>query len=202
MTREIAVYISLPLVSGLIGWFTNRVAVRMLFRPYRPVRVFGLSIQGLIPRRRSDLARSIGETVERELISHGDLQAAAASPEFSQRLARVLRERLDEFLEKTLGAVVVDVFLRGEIVSRLKERLVREVQRLVPDAVDMMLRSMEAHLSFRTLVQQKVEAFEMNRFETLIYSIASRELVTIEVLGGVLGCAVGLAQVGIVVLLG
>jgi len=194
------VYVLIPVISAFIGWMTNRIAVRMIFRPRRAVNLLGLRIQGLIPRRRSELARSVGETVERELISHGDLQRAAQSPEFRQQIGRALRAKIDELFDRAFGGgTLASVLMTGEVVALVKDRLVRELQRIIPEAVTVMLDGMEANLSFRELVQTKIEAFEMAKLESLVYTIAARELRTIELLGGVLGLFVGLAQLAIII---
>jgi uncharacterized membrane-anchored protein YjiN (DUF445 family) len=52
-------------IGGLVGFATNWVAIKMLFHPR--VRVFG--VQGVVPSRRADLARSVGLTLEEHLIS-------------------------------------------------------------------------------------------------------------------------------------
>jgi len=191
-------YILIPVISAFIGWMTNRIAVRMIFRPRRAVNVLGLRIQGLIPRRRSELARSVGETVEKELISHDDLQRVAQSEEFRQQIGRALRSKVDELFDRALGGgTLVSVFMTGEVATLVKDRLVRELQRILPEAIKVVLEGMEENLSFREVVQTKIEAFEMAKLETLIYTIAARELRTIELLGGLLGLFVGIAQIAI-----
>ncbi|MEL6714072.1 MAG: DUF445 family protein, partial [Planctomycetota bacterium] len=56
-------WLLLPLVGALIGYGTNRLAVRMIFRPIEPVRILGFRVQGLIGRRQAEIARSIGGVV-------------------------------------------------------------------------------------------------------------------------------------------
>ncbi len=66
--------ISIPLISALIGWITNYLAVKMIFRPHIPIKILGITFHGILPKRKSALAHEIGETVERELISHDDIK--------------------------------------------------------------------------------------------------------------------------------
>jgi uncharacterized membrane-anchored protein YjiN (DUF445 family) len=61
-----------PLAGAFIGFFTNVLAIRMLFRPLREYRIFGIRIPftpGILPRERRRLAESIGGMVERELLT-------------------------------------------------------------------------------------------------------------------------------------
>ncbi|NPB03591.1 MAG: DUF445 family protein [Thermotogae bacterium] len=54
-----------PLVGATIGYVTNVLAVWMIFNPKRPV----LGYQGIVPRSKRELARRLGEVIERELIN-------------------------------------------------------------------------------------------------------------------------------------
>ncbi|HQL37778.1 MAG TPA: DUF445 family protein, partial [Bacillota bacterium] len=62
-------------VGAVIGWLTNVLAIKMLFRPIRPFKIplLNITIQGLIPKRRHDIARSIGDVVEKELVSINEI---------------------------------------------------------------------------------------------------------------------------------
>ena len=65
-------YIWGPLVGAVIGYFTNYIAVKMLFLPRDEVRLFGKKLPftpGIIPRRKQELARSVGKMVEKELLT-------------------------------------------------------------------------------------------------------------------------------------
>lgn len=196
-----AVYALIPVVSALIGWLTNFIAVRMLFRPRRPVRVLGLTIVGLIPRRQADLARKIGETVEKELISHQDIRRVADTPSFRNRVIDVIFEQIERFIMQSLGAnPLVAAILSGEVVASIKVMVREELQNRLPDIMEELFGRLEAHLDFKQIIREKIERFDLSRLETIVYSIASRELKAIELVGGVLGFVVGLAQVAIIAL--
>ncbi|WP_213996703.1 DUF445 domain-containing protein, partial [Tepidanaerobacter syntrophicus] len=71
----------MPLIGALIGWGTNLFAVKLIFRPLNPIKVpvFGIEIQGLIPKRRLDISKSIGEALEKEIISTEEIIENLAS---------------------------------------------------------------------------------------------------------------------------
>src|SRR5512133_1357760 len=94
---------SVPLISAFIGWFTNALAVRMIFRPRRPMRVLGLfTLQGLVPKRQDELAASIGHTVQQHLLSHGDVLAILNRADLQEALDKEIRERIGFFLGERL----------------------------------------------------------------------------------------------------
>lgn len=86
-----------PLVGGIIGYITNDIAVKMLFRPLRPLYLFGKRIpftQGIIPKERDRIAHSIGQVVGRELINKETLKENLLSQEMYVKVERNINEWL------------------------------------------------------------------------------------------------------------
>ena len=72
----------LPLIAAVIGWGTNYLAVRMLFHPREEMRILGLRIQGVFPKRQQALAEKLGQLVARELFSMEDVRRHLQGDEF------------------------------------------------------------------------------------------------------------------------
>ena len=193
---------SVPVVSALIGYVTNYVAVRMLFRPHRPRRFLGMTIQGLVPRRQREIANSLGTMIERDLFSHQDIQAALASAETTQEAAAFVSEQVDLFASR-IGSQnpMVGMFLQGALLEQVKGMLTEQMREKFPQLVERVVERAEHKLDVSAIVASKVEQFDLSRLEALIYEVSARELKTIEVLGGVLGFLVGVAQVGLLLVL-
>ncbi|MDW7615130.1 DUF445 family protein [Peribacillus simplex] len=65
-------------VGAVIGGFTNLLAIRMLFRPYKPIYIFGKQLPltpGLIPKRQDELAKQLGKLVVDHLITPESIQS-------------------------------------------------------------------------------------------------------------------------------
>ena len=194
-------YISLPIVAALIGWFTNFVAVKMLFRPQRPVHFLGLKIQGLVPRRQKDLAVKIASTIHDNLISHRDVQAVLQTPETQRQIEQLIEAQIDLFLREKLNMIpMVGALLQGELLKQIRGMLVTQFKSSIPGFMDGLMGQVESKLDFQRIVREKVESFDLGQLERIVYDISSRELRTIELLGGLLGFFVGLAQLGLLLL--
>ena len=90
-----------PLMGAAVGYATNYVAIRMLFRPLTRKRVLGIPVPltpGVIPRQRGQLARSIAAVVSRELLTPDSIRAHLQRPEFSARLRVQLASLSGELL--------------------------------------------------------------------------------------------------------
>ncbi|MFZ5798914.1 MAG: DUF445 domain-containing protein [Thermodesulfobacteriota bacterium] len=99
-------YATPPLLGAFIGYLTNKVAIRMLFRPLRRWRFLGIPVPmtpGVIPGRRHDLARNIGEMVGTHLLTGTDIGSALSEERFQDHLRARVDGWLKEFLARDLG---------------------------------------------------------------------------------------------------
>ena len=192
--------ISVPIIAALIGYITNYIAVRMLFRPHKPSRFLGITFQGLVPRRQKEIAKSLGSMIERDLFSQEDIHAALSGTETAEEAAAFLSEQVDIFAQK-VGSQnpMVGMFLQGPLLDQIKQMLSSQMVDRFPQFMERIVTRVEHRLDVSEIVTRKVEGFDLSKLESLIYEVSARELKTIEILGGVLGFFVGLAQVGIMV---
>lgn len=198
--QELISYISIPIISALIGWFTNYIAVKMIFRPRKPVKILFWTLQGLLPKRQKELALSVGETVEEKLFSLEDITGNLSHEELSERFTPIVRNVIDELMKKKLGQIpLLGTFLQGDILKQVREMLVDEVVESFPRFIHEIGLSLEEHVKVKEVIRQRIEGFDLAVLEEIVYKISSQELRAIELLGGVLGFIIGLAQVGIII---
>lgn len=101
-------YLAPPAVGAFIGYMTNYVAIKMLFRPLKPWKILGMRVPmtpGVIPSKRHDLACNIGEMVGSHLLTSNDIGKAISSPSFQKDLATLINSRLASVLQKDLGPI-------------------------------------------------------------------------------------------------
>jgi uncharacterized membrane protein YheB (UPF0754 family) len=191
---------SIPVISALIGYVTNYIAVKMLFRPHSPKHILGLRVQGLVPRRQREIAASLGKMIERDLLSHSDIQEALKSKETTEEAAAFLNEQVDQFVQRLASQnPMIGAFLQGPLLEQVKGLLGAQMAERFPVFMERVVERLEGRLDIKAIVQSKVEAFDLTKLESVIYEVTARELKTIELLGGVLGLLIGLIQVAIMV---
>jgi uncharacterized membrane protein YheB (UPF0754 family) len=195
--------ISIPVVSALIGYVTNYIAVIMLFRPHRPRSILGLRLQGLVPRRQAEIAQSLGSMIERDLFSSADIQEALKGVDSAGEASAFLNEQIDLFIEKLAAQnPMIGMFMQGPLLDQVKGLLRDQLSEKFPSLIERVVERAEHKLDVSEIVRTKVESFDLTKLEAIIHEVSARELKTIEVLGGVLGFIVGLIQVGLMVAVG
>ncbi len=95
-----------PLLGAIIGYVTNAIAIRMLFRPLTEKRIFGLRIPltpGLIPRERGDLAESMARMVSTELLTEEAVRNQIRVPSFQTSVENSISSVTTDLLDSRLG---------------------------------------------------------------------------------------------------
>ncbi len=91
-------YILGPLLGALIGYLTNYIAVKMLFRPYKAWKIGKWTLPftpGIIPKRKGALAKAVGDAVGHRLFTGDDLKDLLLSNKTKDKVINVAMEALD-----------------------------------------------------------------------------------------------------------
>ena len=105
---ELVPWVLPPLLGAFIGYLTNALAIRMLFRPLQRWRVLGIPIPltpGIIPRRRSELAHNIGTMVARELLTAEVFATRFEDSRFGRSLQTFIVRAIDRLGATQLSAL-------------------------------------------------------------------------------------------------
>jgi uncharacterized membrane protein YheB (UPF0754 family) len=124
-------WIAPPLIGAIIGYITNYIAIKMLFRPLTPKTLFGRRVPftpGIIPRRKAQLADALGKAVFAKFFNWDDLEIVFLSEPFAEEVACQAATELRG--SQTLGEwgppIPEDAAdrLRDALALRIRDRLV------------------------------------------------------------------------------
>lgn len=184
------------IISAAIGWITNWVAIKMLFRPHNEINLGLFKIQGLIPKRRAEIGTGIADVIQNELISIKDVIANIDREEFSKRL----NDLIDDVLEKNLKTKVKEKFPVMQMF--FSDKMAKDVSNTIKDIVmenqekifEIFSNYAEENIDFSTIITDKISNFSLDKLEEIINGLAKKELKHIEVIGAILGAFIGLVQ--------
>jgi len=190
-------WLILPSIGSAIGWFTNFLAIRMLFHPKKPIRIWGaLSFQGVLPRRREDLANVVAETVERDLLPMDELlehvNVRGYQGEVVDAVVRYVDRRMDEQLPESIPRQ-----FRAMIAGYVRRVVSKEAQSVVRDVAGRLTERIRDEVSVAAIVRGKMARLDTDELERIVARVAHNELRVIEVLGAVLGAVIGLFQAAV-----
>ena len=133
---EILKLLSGPIIGAVIGYFTNMIAVKMLFYPQKEIRLFGRRLPftpGVIPKGRARLAASVGTVIEKHLLTREDITRHLLSEQAEKKVADTVMEKLsgnikDEILALTDMDSETYEQRKSEIVKTVSVQIVNAIQ--------------------------------------------------------------------------
>lgn len=191
-------YISgMGFIGAIIGWVTNVIAIKLLFRPYKQITIplIRWRLQGLIPKRQKDIAAAIGNVVSCELITGQDVVTSLSRDEVKDKLVRKVQELIQARVIEKIPFVIPQV-LQETVAEYVSKVLSQEVANILDNPARVLskadLENIKNEISM--IVESKILSFDMQRLEEIIQGLAKTELRHIELLGGVLGFLIGVLQ--------
>lgn len=199
---NVLMIIMMAIVGAAIGWLTNIIAIKLIFRPYLPFRVpiVNFELQGLIPKRRKDIAKSIGIVVEEELIDIRDIFNDLVTEEELSKIEASIKEKVLSLIEEKMPSIIPSMF-KNSIRSYVADLIDKDGRKILDSMIEKTIEKAADRVSIAELVEEKINSFEISKLEDIIVSLAKKELKHIEILGGILGFVIGLFQGAIVLLI-
>jgi uncharacterized membrane protein YheB (UPF0754 family) len=191
----VEVVVASTVVCALVGWGTNVLAVRMLFRPYRPWRVGPWVLQGVFPRRQAAVARRLGELTATELLPPQRLQQAVAAPATVKAVQQALVAALTQRVSRLVHGVpsVLGPFQK-RLLATFEDAVDAELDRSLPGLMERVAGAAAQELRVAQVVEEQVAALPPERLEEMLLSVLRRELRFVEGAGALLGAFVGMVQ--------
>jgi len=167
-----------PVVGSLLGFITNFIAIKLLFRPKKKL----LGIQGLLPKRKSEIAERAGEIVNSYLVNSEEIRKQIDKDK--------LHEAIEKFIEKNKNKLWEFPLLKGVIKNIIVSLLIDKDgyfnKRVIESFID---EGMVAEI-----VEQKINEFDISALESLIKKASGPELNFTIFSGAALGFIIGLAE--------
>ena len=122
----ISKYIIPPLVGAVIGYFTNLIAVKMLFFPHEEKKLFGHRLPftpGAIPKGKARLARAAGDIVQNDLFTKEDISSRLLTDEVEKPLINKAMGILSEDIKDTATILVGSAEKYDELEASIADLL-------------------------------------------------------------------------------
>jgi uncharacterized membrane protein YheB (UPF0754 family) len=188
---------SLPFIAAFIGWFTNWLAIKMLFHPKEAINILGMKIQGIFPKRQMQFAEKLGSLVAKELISFDEISSKLHDPSTVQKAMPFIEEKIDGFIKVKLKEEMplLSMFIKEDTLDGIKKGMVHEIEGMFPTLILKMTDGMKEDLDIEKIVKDKVSNFSSDKLEEILIAIMSKEFRFVEIIGAVLGFIIGCIQI-------
>lgn len=187
----------IPVLSAFIGWFTNWIAIKMLFHPRKPTRFLFFTVQGVFPKRQAAFAQKLGKLVSDELLSFSDLKEKISDPGNLDKIMPLIENHIEHFLRVKLSdqMPVISMFIGDKTINSLKTMFMTELKALFPVIMARFADNLQSEIDLEKIVTEKVAGFSSDKLESILQQIMKKELAFVELIGGVIGFIIGLLQI-------
>jgi uncharacterized membrane protein YheB (UPF0754 family) len=187
----------LPLFGAFNGWFTDWLALKLIFHPKRPVGIGRLRWQGLFLARREEVGTDYAALIAREILTPHHIVEALVTGPLSDRVFAMTQRHVQRAVDAQTGAARPLVLLAVGSVryEKLKQSVTDKIMARVPTALASVERYTEETLDIRNTLTTKMRKLTDEEFERLIRpAFQSEEWILITV-GALLGFGLGELQV-------
>jgi uncharacterized membrane protein YheB (UPF0754 family) len=188
----------MPIFGLFIGWFTDWLALKMIFRPKEPTRYLGIiKWQGLFLKRRMEVAAAYGELIAREVLTPANIIDAVLSGPLSDQLFDMIQRHVQHMVDEEAG--VAKPFLVFAVGTERYEDMKRMVLRKLMVRLPRTLKHLEGYagdaMDVRNTLITKMQQLTTDEFEGILRPVFKQDEWILITVGAVLGFLVGELQV-------
>ena len=216
-------FLVIPLIGAFIGYLTNYIAIKMLFRPYKPIYIFGFKLPftpGIIPKERQHLIESIANLVEQQLFTEEKIQKLLKEINYEDKLKqkveifvdRLIEENFKDIKENIKSVLVIGKFnIKGlflttalekgidKALEKIKEKLKTKVKNQILETIEKEIEeeiiNISKQLNIKKLVIETLDSLSPQELERLILSISGKHFKYINIFGALIGFIMGIIQI-------
>ena len=150
------------LIGGFIGWITNKVAIKLLFRPINPIKILFFKFQGVFPKRKDEMAISLADTIENELLSKEVIFDKILNKdnldEIKTNLKKTLKSKITEIIPSMVKMFMPDV---DKMVESFIEK---DGDKLFDEMIDEFQKTGLEKLNIREIVKERIDELDFVEF--------------------------------------
>ena len=190
----------LATIGGLIGYITNIIAIKLIFRPIVPIKIpiINKEIIGLIPKRKSEIANNIGEIVAQEFISIDEILDKAITEKDKQNILEYIKIKIKLIIDDKMGFIPGG--FKNIVQSFISDAIEEEIKLSIDELEEEIKININKRINIQEIIETKINDLDLYMLENLILKVVKNELRHIEILGLVLGFLIGIVQ-GIITIL-
>jgi uncharacterized membrane protein YheB (UPF0754 family) len=187
----------MPVAGFIVGWFTNYIALKVIFRPLEPRQFLCWEIQGIFLKRQQEVSAVFSRVVMTEIMHVQAIWEAVFTGPLSTNFFAMLRAHTLVFTEKLVAEIkpFAVASLGAETFARMKEDIAQKVMDKLPGIIDRSYEYSAEALDMERTVCEKMQELSPTEFEGVLHPAFEEDEIQLIILGGILGAIVGVIQI-------
>jgi uncharacterized membrane protein YheB (UPF0754 family) len=191
--------LAIPIIASTIGWFTNWIAIKMLFYPRIKRNILGIKLHGVFPKRQAQLAEKLGELFAEKLgvqkqIENGIVSSIDLASLKDKLISKVAESAMD-FLQKEMPFLVP--MLPGNLINTLSNQVGDQLFTQISEEIRLGIDKIGKKVDVKKIVEYEINALKVTDLEKLLQDLLKKEFKFIELSGAILGFLIGCIQLAL-----
>ena len=186
----------MPAFGLAVGWFTDWLALKLIFNPKRPIHVFGFVFQGLFLKRRREVAAEYGALIADEIITPRKVVEAIVRGPLSDRVFAMITKQVQFTLDRSTGLArpLIVITVGSGRYQQMKRTIATKIMDRLPETMTYLEEYARDTMDVRGLLVDKMQRLDEQQFEALIRPAFEQDEWILITVGAVLGFMMGEAQ--------
>lgn len=187
----------LPAFGGFVGFFSDWVALQMMFRPLRPKKILGVTVQGLFIKRQNEVAADYAALISKQLLTSRNMMEELFSGTHSARVIELVSRHVKQEIDQQAGIVrpLVVYAIGGEKYQRLKQQVASRIMAQLPETMKHVESYAEDAMDVRNTLVVRMQQLTPEEFEGMLRPAFKEDEWSLIIVGAVLGFLVGEMQI-------
>ena len=186
----------LPLFGLLVGYLTNYIALRMIFRPQMPHKVGPFTIQGLFHKRQKEVAHDYARLIADEIVTPRKILEAVLTGVHSDRVFSLIARNVQRAIDEQAGFArpFVALAVGSRKYIQMKQTAVERLVKRLPETLHVVDDYAKDAMDIATVLSSRLERLSPPKFEQMLRPAFQEDEWMLIAVGAVLGLCVGIGQ--------
>ncbi|CAB9519987.1 expressed unknown protein [Seminavis robusta] len=187
----------LPAAGFIVGWFTNFVALKIIFKPIEPVNICGYQLQGIFLKRQKEVSEIYARVLCTEIVHIKAMFDDIFVGPLSGNFYAMLRAHTLVFTDKMTAELkpLAIAAMGAEQFAAMKEAIAQKVMDELPNIIDQCYEYATEALGIEAELRTKMMALSCAEFEGVLHPAFEEDEILLIIVGAVLGAIVGVLQI-------
>ncbi len=186
----------LPVFGLLVGYATNWLALKLIFEPVKPIKIFGKEFQGLFITRQNEVSAEYATMLAKEIFTFDRIFAAIINGPTKEKFVTLISGHAKNAIDQSVGISKPLVkFMAGERnYEKMKDIAVEKTIKELPASVKPVFPYAEEAMDLETVFREKMQALSPPEFVDFLRPVFQEDELKLILTGAFLGMAAGFGQ--------
>ena len=187
----------LPAFGGFVGFFSDWIALQMMFRPQLPTKFMGFTFQGLFLKRQKEVAGDYAALISKQLLTPANMMEELFRGAFSDRIMELVHKNVKRLVDEQAGVArpLVVYAVGSQRYIEMKNVVADRILEKMPETMKYVEAYAEDAMDVRNTLVTRMQDLTPQEFEGMLRPAFKEDEWSLIAVGAVLGFLVGEMQI-------